>query len=727
MKVKILFFTAILFAVSINSQTTLSAGDIAIIQYNADLNGSGQEVIKFLALAPMESGTTINFTDNGWLNSGGFRTGEGTHVWTASSNINCGEIVTMNITPGSFNLASNGDQIIAYQGTSGSPTMLFAINNQGSAVWQANANNSNNSALPTGLTNGTNAVALNEVDNVIYTGSLTGTKATILANICNSANWGPGSNTVVQNFSNTFTSETTWTTSWSNPNPENYFKAIIDGDYDTATDGNFTACELQINGTYTLTINDGGVVTVENEIVNNGAIVVEDNGSFVQTIPDAVNTGTNYTVQRQSTSQLEEGNYTYWSSPLTSSTLAEVTAAQRYYSFTASTQTWVAQTSASTMTPGVGYINTGNSAITYPNTYTASFNGSAFNNGAISVTLGFSSDGDADNDWNLLGNPYPSAISADTFIADNTSIGGTLYFWTHNTADSAGDNTQDDYVLWNGSGGTGSCSGCAAPDGNIASGQGFFAQALSTGTATFTNAMRVSGSNTLFYKGRPTNEKDRIWLNLSSKNGFSQTLLAFLEDATDGVDRVYDGLRLNGGGKVSFYSILEAKKYGIQGMASLDTKEIIPLGFEAAETGSFKIEIDHLEGVIKKSKVILIDKELQVEHNLKKEPYQFTVNQTGTFNDRFEIRFKTKEKDLNRLKRKTLKVHLKRNHLLVFSKETIQNIAVYSISGELLFSKEDIDNKKFRLKIKNIGNRKVLILKIQFADGEIIRRKVFNQ
>ncbi|KAF2518821.1 hypothetical protein EYY60_00010, partial [Flavobacterium zhairuonense] len=59
----------------------------------------------------------------------------------------------------------------------------------------------------------------------------------------------------------------------------------------------------------------------------------------------------------------------------------------------------------------------------------------------------------------LLGNPYPSALSADAFItANNTLLDGTLYFWTHNTPVvliGAYQYTTDDYAVYNLSGGTG--------------------------------------------------------------------------------------------------------------------------------------------------------------------------------------------------------------------------------------------------------------------------------
>ena len=555
MKKLFLLFTIFFISTTSVSQTTLTAGDIAILQYNADYS---PHAIKFLALTSMESGTTINFTDNGWTGSA-LNSDEGTDTWTAIGNIKAGDIIDFTLT--NVSLGTDGDQLIAYQGTSGSPTFIFALNNNGSAVWQGDASNKKRSALPTGLTNGTNAVALTEKDNYRFktvAANRKGKKSLILSSICNSANWN-GHNSNEKIFSQVIKSEIKWNGSvWTADDtpgtPDQYFLTNLRQDYTTSTSGTFNANELEIRSGRDLTISSGDNITIQNSITNNGNVIVEDNASLVQVIPDGPNTGTSYTVNRISTSQSEQGNYTYWASPLSSSTLAEVTAnAENYYSFIAASQSWSIATSASSMNSGVGYAVTGDELITYPNTYTASFTGSAFNNGDISVTLGFTADADADTDWNLLGNPYPSAIDADAFIADNSTIGGTLYFWTHNTLDSAGDNIQDDYVLWNGSGGTGSCGGCTAPDGNIASGQGFFAQALSTGSATFTNSMRVTGSNSLFYKGQKK-QKDRIWLNLVSENNFSQILIGFFKNATNGVDRIYDGLRLDGGTNISFYS-----------------------------------------------------------------------------------------------------------------------------------------------------------------------------
>jgi predicted extracellular nuclease len=185
--------------------TTLSAGDIAIIGYNFD----NADEFAFVLLRDIEAGTVISFTDNGWLSAGGFRANEGTLIWTAASNLSAGSIIKPAIASVAF--STDGDQIIAYQGSASNPTLIYGLNSDGTD-WAADATSANNSALPTGLNNGTTAVSIPEIDNAIYTGITSGTKAQLLAAIGNSANW-TGNDTVRQIMPSTsFTVDTGSTT-----------------------------------------------------------------------------------------------------------------------------------------------------------------------------------------------------------------------------------------------------------------------------------------------------------------------------------------------------------------------------------------------------------------------------------------------------------------------------------------------------------------------------------
>jgi hypothetical protein len=141
------------------------------------VNCDNPDDFAFLLLVDLEVGSEIKFTDNGWLATGGFRTGEGILTFTSANNLNAGTVVVYSESQaefsdsGSFSLSSSGDQILVYQGDEMSPQFIYGLNMEGAAVWQADATNTNNSALPAGLINGLNAVAVQEFDNVKYNGS----------------------------------------------------------------------------------------------------------------------------------------------------------------------------------------------------------------------------------------------------------------------------------------------------------------------------------------------------------------------------------------------------------------------------------------------------------------------------------------------------------------------------------------------------------------------------
>jgi hypothetical protein len=744
---KRIHFIILIFFILLNSfyaQSTLSAGDIAIIEYNSD--GTSED-IKFLALRSMEIGTTINFTDNGWITTGvaQFRTGEANtpRTWTATSTVSCGDIINFPVTPGGgadFNLGGSGDQILAYQGTSASPTFIFAINNEGSGVWQASATSARTSGLPSGLTDGVNAVAIQEVDNVIYSGPLSGSRETILSNICDKSNWNSGStstssNTVNQIFTDTFNSSATWDGSSWDISGSNFFTGTIDGSYSTASNGDFRVCNCTVNASETLTINSGGTVTVEDNITNNGNITVNSGGSVVQIRPNGSNSGSNYTVERTTPSQSSFNVFTYWSSPISTATFAAVApTTHEYFSFDATTQSWVLGTAATPMIPGIGYALEGPDTGSYPGPQTATFTGAAFNNGNVSVNLSFSSDGDTDNDWNLIGNPYPSAIDGNTFLtANSASIGGTIYFWTHNTAeDGTVDNTQDDYAMYNASGGTAAVTGGTVPDGNIASGQGFFAQALVSGSVNlFTNDMRISGNNSLFFKSnRKHIEKDRVWLDLEGNNASSQILIGFFEDATDEVDTKYDGVRFVAQTNLNFYSILNDKYFGIQGKSTLKNKEIIDIGFTSSKEGDFTISISNLEGKLKDAEVHIKDNLIETTHNLKKSNFNFSTDKAGVFNDRFQLLINKKEEktlslDENSISNKLLLAKDKKN-LIIESLENnlIKEVYFYNILGKEILTVKKASSSSIEVPLSKFDENFITIVKVMLENGNILRQKI---
>jgi predicted extracellular nuclease/2',3'-cyclic-nucleotide 2'-phosphodiesterase (5'-nucleotidase family) len=283
----------------------LNLGDIAIVGYGAD---TSVKSFAFVVLTDVASDEVVNFTDNGWLSAGGFRSGEGTVTSTIPAGTTAGTVITVTGLTSTLNPSTSGDQIIAYQGSASSPNFLFAIDfADGNATFAGDATNSNTSAVPTGLAFGTNALAF-ELDNGAYTGSLSGSKAEILTNIANAANWTlndtagvtyPASFTILSGGTGTVainvvsvlegdsgTSALTFTVTRSDN------ASAFSVDYATAN-GTANAGADYVSTAGTLSFAAGGPLTQTITVTINGDVTAEPDETLTVTLSNLVNvTGT---------------------------------------------------------------------------------------------------------------------------------------------------------------------------------------------------------------------------------------------------------------------------------------------------------------------------------------------------------------------------------------------------------------------------------------------------
>ncbi len=173
----------------------LAAGDIVLL----GVNTSDPDDFTILTTVDILNGTQVTFTDNGWLNTGSFRAGEGWMEYLVPDDMPAGTIINyiknedsgdfINKT-GDLLFSTNGEQLLIFQGDSSTPLFVYGLNIEGNAVWQATATSSNTSALPTGLTNGTTACAVQESNNVKYFGSTSfSSRAECLSTVSNASNW----------------------------------------------------------------------------------------------------------------------------------------------------------------------------------------------------------------------------------------------------------------------------------------------------------------------------------------------------------------------------------------------------------------------------------------------------------------------------------------------------------------------------------------------------------
>ncbi|MBC8884212.1 hypothetical protein H9X57_15170 [Flavobacterium piscinae] len=277
---------------------------------------------------------------------------------------------------------------------------------------------------------------------------------------------------------------TVWNgTAWSNGLPDNTKRVVFAGNYTSS--GDIQACSMEVqSGTVTVLANHNFIVNNQIDVTGPPAstsIIFENNASLIQ-INDVVNSGS-ITYRRNSTPMVTY-DYTYWSSPVANQTFGSFspnTNAARFYRWNTAIYNWSNVSVASTFTAGIGYIIRAPGILpfnaTTPTVYNGQFVGVP-HNGDITVPIVVS----GLNDRNLLGNPYPSAISADDFMDDPSNagvVGGTIYFWTHNTPITNYQYTSNDYAIYNYTGGVGTQSATNSginntiPNGTIVAGQGF--------------------------------------------------------------------------------------------------------------------------------------------------------------------------------------------------------------------------------------------------------------
>jgi hypothetical protein len=404
------------------------------------------------------------------------------------------------------------------------------------------------------------------------------------------------------------------------------------------------------------------------------------------------------------------------------------------------------------MTPSKGYIvrapNTFSSNPASTTAYVATFQGTP-NNGDVNIPIevGTLGPGTSNDKMNLIGNPYPSAVSALAFVSDPANVGlveGTVYFWTHHAPPSVafanpfyGNFTYNyssaGYASYNALGGTNTVPigyGGPAPTDNIASGQGFFIQGKANGTAVFRNSMRTTGDNGVFF--RPSNpytspatafESHRIWLDLADTQGsFSQILIGYADGATDGEDRYFDGENFSVNA-VSLYSMLEGKQMGIQGFAlPFESSDVIPLGYTSTVARNFTIGIDHVDGLFTEQPVYLADKLLSVVHDLRESPYAFAT-EAGTFNDRFELRFINNELGTETFGVAAAAAYFDGPNLMLQAGKEIRSVALFDITGKKIgqFSPE---TPQLEIRKSLSLPQGVYLLRATFTDGTSATVKV---
>ncbi|WP_040248291.1 GEVED domain-containing protein [Psychroserpens mesophilus] len=549
--------------------------------------------------------------------------------------------------------------------------------------------------------------------------------------------------------------------------------------YDDANgDGLYMVIENGATLTLTSDTNSNGFassLTIQDyiDIQGSGELFVQDDASLIQVYdsttvptPSAANSG-NITLDRNTNIRLTD--YVYWSSPVQGFDVSTV-----YGGFTPSNYIYQWTPTVPTGTNAPGTLPTGGMPICYGNwdpyssgnmalgkgyivraptnhtagasIATAVFNGVP-NNGVITqqILSGNNSFGNSnytynpygvddltvtpfDDNWNLLGNPYPSALDAQTFLThpSNSIIEGAVHIWTHGTQiGNNGDSFYEDYSLTYDVADytTYNFSGTNTYDdetfaGKIASGQGFFVLALNdneSGSVTFNNSMRDrSHSNTAFYRNSNEDsdsnaiERHRIWLNLIDQNGSTSSILVgYIEGATQEKDRLYDAYAREVN-SLSMYSKIGNQRMIIQGRAlPFDPNDQVPLGTVIPQPGQYTIAINNVDGLFldENQNIYLEDLNTGIIHDLRAAPYTFTETEAIDYDTRFILRYTNEALSMSELELSALSIIVPKGDYIKINSDRspIDSVIVYDLLGRILYEKNAIRKSEFVLNNHNLS------------------------
>jgi hypothetical protein len=261
----------------------------------------------------------------------------------------------------------------------------------------------------------------------------------------------------------------------------------------------------------------------------------------------------------------------------------------------------------------------------------------------IGVSYTFSGTATSDG-WNLIGNPYPCALSASNFISNNNNDfdagHAAIYYWD----DVDGDITNsEDYAVQNQSGATAASGNTLnTPNGLISVGQGFFVKVKSgINNLSVAATQRTTNSSSQFFITTPETMQ-RLWLNVNGPDSlYNEILLSFFDGATDSMDQGYDAIKLKGNANITLYSILNGYNEGfaIQSLPPVSKTTEVPLGIDVGKTGSYVFKLKTLENFNPLVDVYLKDLQTGTIINLRKD-LNYQVNLTpGQYKSRFILIF----------------------------------------------------------------------------------------
>ena len=400
----------------------------------------------------------------------------------------------------------------------------------------------------------------------------------------------------------------------------------------------FTFGKVTVNNGDTTQIMAGKDVTLTGAMTNNGTFILKSDPSGTASFID------NGTITGSGIAKVEKyltsGRWWYIGSPVVSTSgynaygpLSSVpsTGTRELY-WNENTHAYVTVVNSDNLVPMKGYAFREYDA----SPLTASYTGN-LNTGTIGGTTNLSRTTGTKEGFNLISNPYPSAIRVGS--QKDTSSGLT----TTNIEPTIQFKVPGTFATWNSMG-----SGAGVNGGTqyIPAMQAFWVRVKAghtTGGIQINNAMRVHNYQKFFKLTDPSN---LFRIQVARDTMSDESVVTFYPSALAGFDD-YDSQKMLSD-EVSYpqlYSLTaDNSQVAINGQPDLvsGVERIVPMGFLTNVAGTFTISATNLTQFDANTIVYLEDVTLHTTQNLStNKTYTFTSG-TGTFNNRFKLHFNYK-------------------------------------------------------------------------------------
>ncbi len=334
-------------------------------------------------------------------------------------------------------------------------------------------------------------------------------------------------------------------------------------------------------------------------------------------------------VQRYLPKVIQRRQFHYMASPVINSTLADWGAElpiSRAYRWNEPTQAWVQINTGTVVTNGGGFIVDVASNVSF-----TSDSRGTLAQGTINVPLSKQASTGSYQGMNLVGNPYPSAIDWDN-ITVPPNVDNAVYLVDNFGNSGQGTGTEIDVSYVDGVGTPIGYSGA------IAQGQSFFVFTTANATLSFTEAAKITPTNTQFFKKGEIPNLLRI--TLSGNDVKDEAVIRLRDGASDKFDRQYDAYKL-AKDKSNIGSLTSDNvKTVINALGTSECNKIIPLVTEVMQQGNYTLSFVGMESFDSFINMNLLDLVEKNTIDLKENKvYSFTVTEKNIdlISTRFQI------------------------------------------------------------------------------------------